>query len=341
MSKLRILPNIVGRLLKPGKLFSKVKVLSVLDHHVVKIPAVKAFEFEKTEWKFNIPLRFISAGLVTLSSVQDGDEGGEPHEESFGSEQEFETVSESVEDNYVDGRDKSYLVEDDELEKVKVDIIEGDKQNSKWLVVNDIYICHRYQGSESETFWECWGRRKFNCPFKLGTYLDSDGNLKVNFMYKLDCHDCEQTKLGPIMQIFRNSLKSRMKANHKAKFHKIFNEEKKVLVTKYSDSPGILERIVYELKDKRAYRVAAQRAKQKCFPKNPLCHEDMDMKKIGLEKYELGRCSHFNPEIKDKDIILLGTPLTAEAFAKAEFKSGDGTFKICPKQFYQVRYYLC
>ena len=47
MSKLRILPNIVGRLLKPGKLFSKVKVLSVLDHHVVKIPAVKAFEFEK------------------------------------------------------------------------------------------------------------------------------------------------------------------------------------------------------------------------------------------------------------------------------------------------------
>ena len=129
-----------------------------------------------------------------------------------------------------------------------------------------------------------------------------------------------------------------MKANHKAKFHKIFNEEKKLLINKYIDTPGILEQIVYELKDKRSYRLAAQRARQKCFPRNPLSHEDMDLKKIGLEKYELGRCSHFNPEIKNKDIILLGTPLTAEAFAKAEFKSGDGTFKICPRQFYQVRY---
>ena len=33
---------------------------------------------------------------------------------------------------------------------------------------------------------------------------------------------------------------------------------------------------------------------------------------------------------------MLGTPLTAEAWARSEFKSGDGTFKICPKLFYQV-----
>ena len=106
------------------------------------------------------------------------------------------------------------------------------------------------------------------------------------------------------------------------------------MINKYSDNPGLLERIVYELKDKRSYRVSAQRAKQKSFYKIPKSHEEMDLKKIGLDKY--GRSSHFDPKIKNKEIILLGTPLTADAWAKSEFKSGDGTFKICPKMFYQV-----
>ena len=117
MSKLRIIPNIAGRLLKPGKLLSKVKVLSVVDANIVKIPTVKAFEFENSEWKLKIPLRFMAAGLVSLSSVQDEDEIVEPNEESFGSEQEFDSVIQSLEDNAVDDRDKSYLVGNDELEK--------------------------------------------------------------------------------------------------------------------------------------------------------------------------------------------------------------------------------
>ena len=32
------------------------------------------------------------------------------------------------------------------------------------------------------------------------------------------------------------------------------------------------------------------------------------------------------PEVKGKEIILLGTPLTVKAWAQSEFKSGDGTF---------------
>jgi hypothetical protein len=40
--------------------------------------------------------------------------------------------------------------------------------------------------------------------------------------------------------------------------------------------------------------------------------------------------------VKDREIIILGTSLSAKAWAQSEFKSGDGTFKICPKQFYQV-----
>ena len=87
--------------------------------------------------------------------------------------------------------------------------------------------------------------------------------------------------------------------------------------------------------------MCAQRARAKSFPKNPTKAEEMDLALIGLKRFELGRSSHFDPEVKDKEIILLGTPLTAKAWSQSEFKSGDGTFKICPKQFYQVLKLLC
>ena len=279
-----------------------------------------------------------ASGLATFEETEDlpNEASHDDHDSRSEDSGSDDLPNEVSLDDHDDERDKSYLINEEELEKIQVKIIDGDKEYSKWLVVDDIYICHRYQGSEEETFWECSGRRKYKCPFKLGTFLDADGDIRLSFMYKLECHDCGQNKLGPIMHIFKSTLKHRMKGNYKAKFHKIFNEEKKLLINRYSDNPGLQERIVYELKDKRSYRVAAQRAKQKSFPKIPKSHEEMDLKKIGLDQYELGRSSHFDPEVKNKEIILLGTPLTAEAWAKSEFKSGDGTFKICPKMFYQV-----
>ena len=127
-----------------------------------------------------------------------------------------------------------------------------------------------------------------------------------------------------------------MSENYKNKFHTVFAEEKKNLLNSYKDEPDLLERIIYEIKDKRTYRVCAQRARAKSFPKIPTCPDEMDLDLIGLKRFEIGRSSHFDPEVKGKEIILLGTPLTAKAWAMSEFKSGDGTFKICPKQFYQV-----
>ena len=59
------------------------------------------------------------------------------------------------------------------------------------------------------------GRRKFNCPFKLATFLYAEGDLKILYMYKMDCHDCGQTKLGPIMHKFISTYKNRMKADYK------------------------------------------------------------------------------------------------------------------------------
>ena len=45
----------------------------------------------------------------------------------------------------------------------------------------------------------------------------------------------------------------------------------------------------------------------------------------------LGRQS--SPDVKNKDV-------TVSAWARAQFKSGDGTFKITVKTFYQVHYFV-
>ena len=182
----------------------------------------------------------------------------------------------------IDGKD--YL-ETAGLDGIDLELIDGDKLGSQWLVVDGIYICHKYADSETEVFWECSGRRKYGCPFKLGTVYDEECRLTLSYMYKLTFHDCEQTKMGPIMQKFRSKLKYKMSTDLRAKFYNVFNEEKKNLLSEYSDSPDLLERIIYELKDKRSYRVAAQRAKAKVFPKNPRNHEEIDLHKIGLEAW--------------------------------------------------------
>ena len=100
---------------------------------------------------------------------------------------------------------------------------------------------------------------------------------------------------------------------------------------KYSTNPDILERISYNLKDKHSFRLLAERARNKCFPKIPKCHHDIDLSSMNMEHIQLARSSHPNTEIGDKDIIILGTPVTAEAWARSEFKRADGTFKITPK----------
>ena len=52
----------------------------------------------------------------------------------------------------------------------------------------------------------------------------------------------------------------------------------------------------------------------------------------------LGRQS--SPDVKNKDVIVLGTPTTVSPWARAQFKSGNGTFKITVKAFYQVHYFV-
>ena len=263
---------------------------------------------------------------------EEGDDASDLDENDHSGEESKEDEAEDVENV-----GEEYLAGIDEIKNMKAEWIDGDKAGSKWLVLDDIFILHKYGfKGENEVFWECQDRRRNGCNFKAATMLNDDPEPVLSFSYKLDAHNCSQTKIGPIMQRFRNKIKDRMANDYKTKFRIIFDSEKKSLLREYKDNPDLLETILYQLKARKTFRVMANRARSKVFPANPNSHEEIDLSLVNLSHLQLGHCAHPDPEVKNKDVFLYGTPLTAEAFAKAEFKSGDGTFKTCPKMFYQV-----
>ena len=222
-------------------------------------------------------LSLAMTGMVGLALDQDQEDPNpseeEDQEDPNPSEEEDGELSDVNDNSHED--EESFMEDKDVSEKCKLEIIAGDKEGSEWLVLDDLFILHRYRSLGNQNFWECSGRRAFNCPFKAATMVseDDDEKLELVYMYKLDRHDCGQTKMGPILQKFRNKLKMRMSENFKSKFHAVFSEEKKLLLNQYKDSPDLLERIVYEIKDKRTYRVCSQRARAKRYPKNPTSPE--------------------------------------------------------------------
>ena len=61
----------------------------------------------------------------------------------------------------VDGLNISYLADSDDLKDIDVEVIDGNKAGSKWLVLEKTYICHSNAESvEGElTYWECRRQR--------------------------------------------------------------------------------------------------------------------------------------------------------------------------------------
>ena len=113
----------------------------------------------------------------------------------------------------------------EEVDDVIVDFIEGDKAGSKWLVMNDIHILHKYgPESKEEIFWECADRRRNGCRFKAATVNCDDKPPELTYSYLLDIHTCNQTKAGPIMQKFRTKIKVEVKAEI---WHKSFIQPNK------------------------------------------------------------------------------------------------------------------
>ena len=114
------------------------------------------------------------------------------------SDNSFESLTELTHDE----PDYDYLEPHDDVAKHKIELVQGEKDGSRWLVMDDIYILHKKEISKNEIFWECSGRRRFNCQFKCATFEGEDA-LEISFMYKLETHSCGQSKLGPIIQKFK------------------------------------------------------------------------------------------------------------------------------------------
>ena len=117
----------------------------------------------------------------------------------------------------------SFLIPEDELNSINVEIIKGNRANSQWLILDQTYICHKNdQSVEGDLiYWECSKRRQQNCTFREGTEVNDQGNLRLAFAHKLDVHCCDQNQVAVTNQIFRNRVKDELANNPRAKFTKV------------------------------------------------------------------------------------------------------------------------
>ena len=78
------------------------------------------------------------------------------------SDHEDEDVSEESQDIY------EHLEDEEKVADHVVELVAGEKAGSEWLVLDNIYIFHKKDKTSNEIFWECSGRRRFNCRVQVG-----------------------------------------------------------------------------------------------------------------------------------------------------------------------------
>lgn len=135
----------------------------------------------------------------------DTDEGHEGHDSDFGNEGDPVSDDDQGEEPCFD-----FLLNQDELETVKVEYIDGDKTGSNglsWMIFTSFINM------------DMKGKRRLSGSV-LSVNDDDDQNPKLSYAYKLETHECTQTKAGPIMQKFRTKIKKRMQTEYKNKFRK-------------------------------------------------------------------------------------------------------------------------
>ena len=189
-------------------------------------------------WFLSVILLAVSCGGVEIGGDFNGGEYGESGETDMlisvislltlwilvivmasSYEEQIDNEEDDVNNRHVD-TDCDYLVSSDELEKVELELIDGNKVNSKWLVIDKTYVCHvNDQSCEGDViYWECKRRRHDKCQFKCATEMDDKGKLHLIYMYSLDTHSCDQDKASVYNQIFRNRVKQRIGRDQRAKY---------------------------------------------------------------------------------------------------------------------------
>ena len=181
--------------------------------------------------------------------------------------------------------DEVDLEVDEDLEKdldgISIEVVEGNKPGSRWLIVDSVHICHKQKVFLTHVAWRCEDFREYRCPFKIVTTKEeSENGMKIESMTKKVLHSCSKDKVRPILHKFKLKLSIRMRADLDITWRKIWDEERQILKDGLKDSPLLLDQVLLELKDSRSFRVAAQRARAKETPKIPKNHDEMDPEKV-------------------------------------------------------------
>ena len=141
----------------------------------------------------DIHLPEIALGVACIANlVGDQDDTSENDEDIEGIDKDPGVVVESPEgdESDVNENNLSFLEDKEDLSNHKLEIIGGDKEGSEWLVLDDVYILHKYRTTREEIFWECSGRRAFDCPFKAATD-DADSEVIGNKRQKTNVNSSE------------------------------------------------------------------------------------------------------------------------------------------------------
>ena len=96
---------------------------------------------------------------------------GLPVEEIM-AEVEEELMNMNEEELHMDGEiheDGEELNEDKEkdLDGIKLEVVKGNKEGSRWLIVDSVHICHKQQVFLNHDVWRCEDFRDYKCPFKI------------------------------------------------------------------------------------------------------------------------------------------------------------------------------
>ena len=167
------------------------------------------------------------------------------------------------EDDIAEGPELEEELGNEELFKdTKLEIIEGERDGCNWLVIDDVHICflRKDKGTKETTLWECSGRRRLGCKFKIRTTNpDGAGALEFVKMSDPEIHTCSADKVAPLMQKFRLQLAKRMTEDLDVGWSKIWNEERGKFLQSVSGNPELSQQVVLEMADVEAFRSYATR----------------------------------------------------------------------------------
>ena len=91
-----------------------------------------------------------------------------------------------------------------------------------------VHICYmrKDKGTKKTTAWECSGRRRLGCEFKIRTTnSEGPGALSIITMSDPESHTCSADKVAPLMQKFRLKLATRMTEDLDVGWSKIWRSE--------------------------------------------------------------------------------------------------------------------